>query len=106
MHNCFGFLSLHVHVHVHVQGCGGTCLYMSISPFLPSLSIDPDLKDELVEVIEKLLKDQTTVSRVQTTLFNALTTLFNASVVYVFYFNALSSLAVHPAGIRERRHGV
>ena len=47
--------------------------YMSISPS----SLDPDLKDGLVEVIEKLLKDQTTVSRVQYDY--SLATLFNAS---------------------------
>ena len=43
-------------------------------------SIDPDLKDELVEVIEKLLKDQTTVSPV----LNSLNTLFNALLCVPF----------------------
>ena len=32
------------------------------SPSLPLSSLDPEQKEQLVEVIEKLLKDQTTVS--------------------------------------------
>lgn len=30
--------------------------------FFPSFSLDPELKEPLVEVIERLLKDKTTVS--------------------------------------------
>ena len=40
----------------------GVCVCASKSPCIPTYSLDPELKEQLSEIIEKLLNDQTTVS--------------------------------------------
>lgn len=46
----------------HVNNCNSLVDNLSLSLYISVFSLDPDQKEQLIEVIEKLLKDKSTVS--------------------------------------------
>ena len=52
----------HTYTHMHTLSLTHTHTHAHTRTYIHTHSLDPELKEQLVEVIEKLLKDQTTVS--------------------------------------------